>query len=227
MKRLIPLFVVLGIIAIFYSLDGPQYFTFQTLKQHRESLIGFVQSYPFGAPLLFMLLYALVIALSIPGGAMLSITAGFLFGQWLGTGMVVIAATCGATLLFLLARYVLGDLLQTKAAPWFKKMEKGFQKNAFSYLLTLRLIPLFPFFVVNLVPAFLGVRLKTYVFATLIGIIPGTFVFIAAGVGLGSILEAGKEFTAQGILTPHIIFALVGLACLSILPVLYKKIKGA
>ena len=109
--------------------------------------------------------------------------------------------------------------------PWLKRMEVGFQEDAFNYLLAMRLIPLFPFFVVNLVPAFLGVSLRTYVTATVIGIIPGTFVLIQVGVGLGSIFESGKAFTLENAFTTDIILALVGLAILSLLPILYKKFK--
>jgi uncharacterized membrane protein YdjX (TVP38/TMEM64 family) len=107
-----------------------------------------------------------------------------------------------------------------------KKMEAGFRENALSYLLVLRLIPIFPFFIVNLVPAFLGVNLRTYVVATFVGIIPGTFVYALAGGGLGSVLDAGEQFDAATVLTPEVIAALVGLAVLAMLPVIYKKLRG-
>ena len=110
--------------------------------------------------------------------------------------------------------------------PWLGRLESGFQRNAFNYLLVLRLIPLFPFFVVNLVPAFLGVRLATYVAATFIGIIPATFVFSSVGAGLDSLFDSGREFSAAGILTPEIILALAGLAVLALLPVAYRKYKS-
>ena len=105
-------------------------------------------------------------------------------------------------------------------------MENGFQENGLSYLLVLRLKPLFPFFVVNLVPAFLGVHLRTYVIGTLVGIVPGSFVYATVGTGLGSIFDQNEAFTATGILTPEIVTALVGLSLLSLLPVAYKKIKA-
>jgi uncharacterized membrane protein YdjX (TVP38/TMEM64 family) len=105
-------------------------------------------------------------------------------------------------------------------------MEDGFRANALSYLLVLRLVPLFPFFVVNLVPAFLGVSLRTYMVGTLIGIVPGSFVFATVGAGLGSIFDSGQSFTARGILTPEIVTALAGLAVLALIPVIYKRIKS-
>jgi len=138
----------------------------------------------------------------------------------------VVAATIGATILFIAAKTALGDLLRAKAGPFLQKMEAGFREDALSYLLVLRLIPLFPFFIVNLVPAFLGVSLRVFVIATFGGIIPGSFVYATVGAGLGSIFDAGGEFSASGILTPEIITALVGLAVLALLPVAYKRYKA-
>ena len=122
-----------------------------------------MQTYGIVAALIFMALYATATALSLPGGAVLSITSGFLFGALWGTVAIVISATIGATILFLIAKTSFGDALRAKAGGWLDKMAAGFQENALSYLLVLRLVPLFPFFIVNLVPALLGVPLRTYV----------------------------------------------------------------
>jgi uncharacterized membrane protein YdjX (TVP38/TMEM64 family) len=135
---------------------------------------------------------------------------------------VLIGATLGATAVFLIAKTALGEPLKAKAGPWLDKMAAGFQENALSYLLVLRLVPLFPFFIVNLVPAFLGVRLGTYVLGTALGIIPGILVFTFTGAGIGSVLDAGETFSVSAVLTPQIITALVGLALLALLPVVYK-----
>ena len=153
---------------------------------------------------------------------MLSIAGGFLFGGLLGALYVVIGATIGATALFLIARSALGDSLRTRAGPWLAKMEAGFQENALSYLLVLRLVPLFPFFVVNLVPAFLGVQLWTYVLGTFFGIIPGALVFTYSGAGLGSVFDSDQPFSIGAVLTTEVVIALLGLALLSLVPVLYK-----
>ena len=228
LQRVAPVAVlVLGAIA-FFALGLNEYVTLEALREHRTLLTTFVAENAVAAPLLFMTLYAVAIAFSLPGGAVMTIAGGFLFGNILGTGWVVIAATLGATAVFLIARTALGDALRAKAGPWLKKLEAGFHENALSYLLVLRLIPLFPFFVVNLVPAFLGVRLRTYVIGTAVGIIPGSFVFISIGAGLGSLFDRtkGGEFELSGILTPEIVTALVGLAVLSLLPVAYKKYKA-
>jgi uncharacterized membrane protein YdjX (TVP38/TMEM64 family) len=224
--RLLPLVVLgAGLIAFFaFGLDD--YLTFETLRENRVWLLQQVADAALLTALAYMALYILVVAFSLPGGAVMTITGGFLFGQWLGTLYVIVAATIGATILFLAARTALGDLLRAKAGPFLKKMEDGFRENALSYLLVLRLIPIFPFFIVNLVPAFLGVGLRAYVIATFLGIIPGSFVYATVGAGLGSIFDSGEEFTARSILTPQIVTALVGLAVLALLPVVYKKVRA-
>ena len=175
---------------------------------------------------LYVLIYATSTALSLPGGAILTITGGFLFGSWLGTAYVVVGATAGAITVFLVAKTSLGEILRAKAGPALKKMETGFREDALSYLLVLRLIPLFPFFVVNIVPAFLGVSLRTYAIATFLGIIPGAFVFASVGAGLGSIFDTMKDFDPAAALTPEVITALVGLSVISLIPLVYKKAKA-
>jgi uncharacterized membrane protein YdjX (TVP38/TMEM64 family) len=225
-KKLIPLVVIGGGIAAFFALGLNKYLTFDVLRQHREELSQFVASMPVASVALFVVAYAVIVGLSVPGAAILTLAGGFLFGIWEGTAAVVVGATAGATALFLAARYVLGDALRAKAGPWLSKMEAGFNEDALSYLLVLRLIPAFPFFIVNLVPAFLGVSLRTFVIATFVGIIPGTFVFASIGAGLGSIFDSMQEFSLKGALTPQVITALVGLAFLSLLPVVYKRFKA-
>ena len=224
-KRFAPLAVLLGGLVVFLLLDLEQYFRFDVLRDNRHVLLALVEQYGLLASCAYMAIYTLVVAFSLPGGAVLSITGGFLFGAVWGMVHIVISATLGATLLFLIAKTALGDPLRAKAGPWLQRMQAGFQENALSYLLVLRLVPLFPFFVVNLVPAFLGVSLSTYILGTFIGIIPGTFVYASVGAGLGSLFEAGGEFSARSVLTPQIIMALVGLAVLASIPVVYKKLK--
>ena len=224
-KRLWPLAILAAGFGLFFLTGIDQYFTFEALREHRGWLINQVQDNTLITALAFMAIYIVVVAFSLPGGAVLTIVGGFLFGLALGTTFVIISATIGATALFLVAKTTISDALKSRMGPWLKKMEQGFQENAFNYLLAMRLIPVFPFFVVNLVPAFLGVRLKTYFFATLIGIIPGSMVYIQVGAGLSSIFDSGEDFSAAGILTPDVILALVGLAILSLLPILYKKFK--
>ena len=225
-KRLIPVGVLVLGLAAFFVFDLGRFLSFDTLRHNRVALLDWVDTYGIVAALVYMLIYAAAIAFSLPGGAVLTITGGFLFGSVWGTVCVIFAATAGATALFLIAKTSFGDALRAKAGPALQKMQAGFQEGALSYLLVLRLVPLFPFFLVNLVPAFLGVSLRVYVLGTFIGIIPGTFVFATVGAGLGSVFDQGGEFSAAGILTPQIITALIGLAVLALIPVVYKKIKA-
>lgn len=225
-RRLAPLAVILAGIAVFFALGLDRYLSIDTLRDNREALQAAVADNPVLSAVLFGLLYAVVIAFSLPGGALMTVTGGFLFGPVQGTAYVVVAATLGATALFLVARSALGDGLRDRAGPWISKMRAGFTENELSYMLFLRLVPAFPFFVVNLVPAFLGVSTRSYVIATLIGIIPGTAVYATFGAGLGAIFESGTELTLKGVLSPELIAGLVGLGVLSLLPALYKKIRG-
>ena len=225
-KRLIPVAVLVLGLVLFFVFDLGRFLSFETLRQNRAALLDWVETYGVVAALIYMLIYAAAIAFSLPGGAVLTITGGFMFGSIWGTLCVVIAATAGATALFLIAKTSFGDALRAKAGPALQRMQEGFQEGALSYLLVLRLVPLFPFFLVNLVPAFLGVSLRVYVLGTFIGIIPGTFVFATVGAGLGSVFDQGETFTSAGILTPQIITALVGLAVLALIPVVYKRIRA-
>jgi uncharacterized membrane protein YdjX (TVP38/TMEM64 family) len=225
-KRLWPLALLAIGAALFFALDLDRYFTFEMLRTNRELLVDFVSEHAVWAALVYIGLYVANTAFSLPSATLLTLVGGFLFGAVVATAYTVIGATIGATVVFLIAKTSLGDQLRARTGGALKKMEEGFRANALSYMLVLRLIPLFPFFVVNLVPAFLGVRPRIFVIGTFLGIIPGTFVYSLAGEGLGSLLAAGEEFSAGSVLTPQVIGAFVGLAVLSLLPVVYKKIKA-
>ena len=223
-RRFLPLGLLAAALVAFFAFGLQDWVSLDQLRQHRLWLTAHVQDHYLLSLVVFVLIYAAAVAVSVPGGAALTIAGGFLFGQVVGCAATVVAATMGAVALFLAARTALGDPLRARAGPWLRKLEQGFAENALSYLLVLRLVPLFPFFVVNLVPAFLGVRLRTYFLGTLIGIIPGTFVYASVGAGLGSLFEAGGDLSVKNVLTPEIIVALVGLALLALLPVAYKKV---
>ncbi|TVR78113.1 MAG: TVP38/TMEM64 family protein [Rhodospirillales bacterium] len=224
--RLLPLVVIAAGFAAFFLLGGDQYLSFDALSENRRALMEWRSGNEVVAAAAFMLLYALVTAFSVPGAVWMTIGGGFLFGAIFATVYVVIGATIGATLIFLAARYALGDYLRSKAGPAVRKMEAGFRDNALSYLLFLRLIPVFPFWLVNLVPAFLGVPVWTYVAATLVGIIPGAFVYASVGNGIGAVIDAGGRPDLSIIFDPEIFIPILGLAVLALLPVLYKWIKG-
>jgi uncharacterized membrane protein YdjX (TVP38/TMEM64 family) len=225
LRRLLPVLLVAAAAALAFALGVQDHVSIEALREHRSALNAFVAGHGVAAAVGFTVVYALATLLSLPVGAVLTIAGGFLFGVAFGTLYVVVGATVGATAIFLVARSALGEPLRAKAGAFMQRMEAGFRANAFSYMLVLRFIPLFPFFVVNLAPAFLGVPLRTYVAGTFIGIVPGTVVFALAGAGLGSVFDGDGAFTLESVLTPQILAGLVGLSLLSLLPVAYKWLK--
>ena len=227
LKRLLPLLLIAVVLALFYALDLGRLLSFEALAEHRAMLLAWVEAHPILAPITYILLYIAVVAFSLPGGMVMSISGGFLFGTLDGGIYAVVGATIGATTLFLVAKTTIGDYLLARTGGSMKRMQQGFAENALNYLFVLRLIPLFPFFLVNLAPAFLGVSLRVYLIATAFGIMPGTFIYALTGSGLGSVLAQGGEITLVGIFTPQVIGALAGLAFLALLPVLYKRFGGS
>jgi uncharacterized membrane protein YdjX (TVP38/TMEM64 family) len=204
-------------IGVFLYLDLGRFLSLTALKENRDSLLAFADANFATAVGVFIVAYAIVTGLSLPGAVILTLAGGFLFGAVLATLFVNIGATTGATLAFLTARYLLRDTVEQKFGKWLGPFQNGFAKNAFSYLLTLRLIPLFPFFVVNLVSGLTRVNVGTYVSATAVGIIPGSFVYAYAGRQLGSI-NSLKE-----IASPNVVGAFVLLGLLALAPVVYKR----
>jgi uncharacterized membrane protein YdjX (TVP38/TMEM64 family) len=207
-------------VAAFFYLDLGQFLSLQALKDNRDYLLSFTETHSAVAAALFVLVYIAVTGLSLPGAVILTLAGGFLFGAVLGTLLVNLGATTGATLAFLVSRYLLRDWVEQRLGKWLGPVQQGFAQNAFSYLMTLRLIPLFPFFVVNLVSGLTRVNLGTYVVATALGIIPGSFVYAYAGRQLGTISSL------KDIASPGVIGAFVLLGLLALVPNLYKKWSG-
>lgn len=223
LTRALPILVLVAGAAAFFALGLHRYVNFATLAAHRAALVEWVAAHGLLAPVVYILVYVVVAAFSLPVSALVSITGGFLFGIVLGACYAVIGATIGATILFIAARTALADLLRAKAGSAIKRMEEGFRCNAMSYLLVLRLVPLFPFFLVNLVPAFLGVSLRTYVIATFLGIIPGAVVYASVGNGLGAVFDRGGEPDLKIIFSAPILLPILGLILLALVPVIYKR----
>ena len=226
LRRFLPLLILLLLVAAVFALGLDDYLSFEALAEHRAALLAFVADRPVLAPVLFCLAYMAAVALSIPGAVWLTLASGFLFGTLVGGLIAVIAATLGAIAVFLIARTAVGDLLKRKAGPWLARMERGFRENALSYLLLLRLVPIFPFWLVNIAPAFLGVPLGTYALATFVGIAPATMVYAGIGSGLGAVFEQGGRPDLGVILRPELILPLVGLGLLALLPIVYKRWKA-
>lgn len=226
-KRFAPLLVIAMGLTAFFALGGPKYFNLESLRANREFLAAFVDSNFILAILGFMGLYAVLTAISFPGASIMSLFGGFMFGTVAGTFGIVIGATLGATALFLAARYAIGDVLRKKAGPYMQKFEAGLKENEFSYMFILRLIPAFPFFIVNIVPALFDVKLRNYMITTLLGIIPGSLVYASVGNGIGAVFDQGGEVQLSGLmLQPKVILPIVGLILLSLLPIIHKKIRA-
>ncbi|MEK7268658.1 MAG: TVP38/TMEM64 family protein, partial [Nitrospirota bacterium] len=170
-----------AVMGAFFYFDLQQYLSLGALKANRDSLLAFTETHYLTAVSLFIVGYCLLVAVSLPGAVFMTLAGGFLFGSVLGTVYVNLGATTGSMLAFLAARYLLRDWVEAKFGSRIGAIQDGFSKNAFSYLMTLRLIPLFPFFLVNLVSGLTRVKIATYVAATAIGIIPGSFVYAYAG----------------------------------------------
>lgn len=219
-KVIIVMMMVLAI-GLFMLFDLGRFLSLSALKEHRDQLLVFTEANFGAAAGLFILAYIAVTGLSLPGAVILTLAGGFLFGAFWGTLFVNLGATTGATLAFLAARYLLRDWVEQKFGRWLEPVQAGFAKDAFSYLMTLRLIPLFPFFVINLVSGLTRMNVGAYVAATALGIIPGSFVYANAGRQLGSISSL-KE-----IASPNVIGAFVLLGLLALVPAIYKKFKGA
>jgi uncharacterized membrane protein YdjX (TVP38/TMEM64 family) len=224
-RRWLPLLVLAAAIAGFFALGLGRYLTWDAFREHRQWLLDWIARAGALAPLAFILVYTAVAALSVPGGALLTLAGGFLFGTWLGGLYSLIGATIGGSLVFLIARTSVGGLLRQRAGPALRGLEAGFNEDGASYLLFLRLVPLFPFWLVNLVPAFFGISLRTFVLCSFFGMAPGTFVYSSVGSGAGALIEAGQAPDLHIIFQPRVLLPLVALSVLALVPVIYKKLR--
>ncbi len=224
--RFLPLggLLVALLVAVFVF-DAGRFLSFAAISENHDRLTNWSESNPFAAPI-FVFVYALTVALSIPGATFLTLTGGLLFGLFFGTAIVALGATIGAVLVFLAARTAFAESLAKRASGKVEALRDGFSANAFSYLLFLRLVPLFPFWLVNIVPAVLGMRLAPYGLATFLGILPGTAVYVSVGNGLGAILSTGDEPNLSIIFAPQVLLPLLALAVLSLVPIVVKRVRG-
>lgn len=225
LARFWPILLIGALVLAAWASGATRLLSFEALAAHRASLAALVAAHPAAAALAYVLAYVVAVTLSLPGAVVLTLAGGLLFGPWLGTALTVLGATIGACLLFLVARSALAPLVAGRAAGLVDWLRPGLEKDGFFYLLTLRLIPVVPFWLLNLAPALVGMPFGAYVAATAIGIIPGTAVFVAIGSGLGDVLAAGGRPDLGVILAPEILLPLLGLAALSLLGAWWRKRK--
>lgn len=221
-RLVIVLAAAAAFLAVRYSGLG-DLLTIETLKTHRTVLVDWVSTHVLLAAAAYVATYIVAVAFSVPGATFLTLSGGFLFDALFGTALTVVGATIGATLIFLFAKILFGESALDRLGDRATRLAANIRANASSYLLMLRFVPLFPFFLVNLVPAFAGVRLSTYVITTLVGIIPGTTVFSLYGAGLGRLLDEGKPISPASVLTPEIVLGLIGLGILSLAAIPARK----
>ena len=245
LKRLWPLLLLFAAGAFVLAMGWQRYLTLEKLAENREVLRAYIDANMLLSLAAFIALYAATVALSLPGGAVLTIAGGLLFGWLLGGVASMVGATLGAVAVFLVAKSALGDVLAARAGPWLSRFREGFQEDAFSYLLFLRLVPIFPFWLVNLAPGLLGVSFATYVVTTILGIIPGTFAYSLAGNGLDSVIEAQQAahqsclakmgsdaeelcpfvLEPRALLTPGLIAGFVALGLVALIPIAVKRFR--
>jgi len=238
-RRLAPVAAVVLVMAVVFAMGWHRFLSLETLVRHRAAIEGFVAARYGLAIASFIAVYVAAVALSIPGAAILTITGGVLFGWVVGGLAALLGATTGATLVFLIARGACGETILRWAGPLACKVAQGFRADAFNYLLFLRLVPVFPFWLVNLAPAVVGVRLGTFVLATALGIIPATFAFALVGEGLDSVIAAQEaayqaclasgrpdcrlDFAISALVTPQLLAAFVALGVVALIPVAVRK----
>lgn len=225
-KRLAALGGFVVLIGLFFAFDLDALISYQGLAENEAALKQAVRDNPLITGLAYMSVYVLAVTFSLPGALWLSLAGGLMFGTWAGGLLIVISATLGASGLFVVARYIAGDSLRAKAGPALEKFEASFNRDAVSYMLILRLLPIFPFFIVNLGAALVGVRYPIFALTTFFGIMPGTFVFASIGNGISVVLGAGKQPDLSVMTSPEILLPLIGLAVLSLAPMVWRRVSG-
>jgi len=225
LKRLIPIILLCLGFSLFFVLDLHQYLSFATLRNQHTSLHAWKQQHYILATLLYIAIYSLATAISIPGSLILTITGGFLFGLLAGTIYTIIGANMGASCIFLATKFAFSDWMMRKIGTKFQQVKRGFNKNSISYLLFLRLVPIFPFWLINIISGLLGIPFKIFIITTMIGILPGTFVYVSVGNGLNKMIANQTTPNVMIIFQPHILLPILGLAILSLVPIIYKRWK--
>ena len=226
--RYLPLIAIVLVAAI-GAFTLRDYLSFDALRDNREALIAFRDSNFVLTVLVFIMVYVAIVGFSLPGAAIATLTGGFLFGTAFGTLVNITGATLGAVVIFMAARMGLGDKLKARMEAsdgMVAKIKKGIDENQWSMLFFIRLVPAVPFFVANLIPAFLGVPLWRFAVSTFVGIIPGSLVYTSVGAGLGEVFARGESPNLGIIFEPHILFPILGLCALSVLPVIIKAVTG-
>lgn len=225
LRRFAPL-IGMGVAGIFIYLAVGDRLSFETLRQGHEALSTYRDTHYALSVLAFLGVYVVIVALSLPGATVATLTGGFLFGIWPGTLLNILGATLGAVGIFLAVRLGFGRALADRldaGAGRMARIKRGLDHNQWSMLFFIRLVPVIPFFAANLLPALLNVPLRRFAVSTFMGIAPGALVYTSVGAGLGQVLRDGGTPDLGVIFAPHILLPLLGLAALSLIPVFVRK----
>ncbi|UWR00955.1 TVP38/TMEM64 family protein [Rhodobacteraceae bacterium S2214] len=226
--RRLPL-IVIAVVAVLGAIFLRDFLTFDALSENRETLLAFRDANYLLTALLFIAAYVVIVAFSLPGATIATLTGGFLFATFPGALFNVTGATLGATAIFLAARWGFGEKLGAKlegSEGIVKKIKDGIDENQWSMLFLIRLVPAVPFFMANLIPSFLEVPTRRFIISTFFGIIPGAVVYTSVGAGLGEVFERGETPNLGIIFEPFIIGPIIGLCVLAALPILIKAVRG-
>ena len=242
LRRVCPLVLVVVVSAVIFAMGWHRQLSFETIAHHHEGLRDFIALHEASAVAAYVALYIVLVALSVPVGFYFTVIGGILFGAVLGGVAALVGATVGAIGIFLIARSAVGEHLVRRAGPLAEKLARNFRADAFSYLLFLRLVPIFPFWLVNLVSALAGVRLATFASATALGIVPATFAFAFVGAGLDSVIAAQQAayrscvaagradcrltFHMNAAITPELLAALAALGVVALIPVVLRRMRA-
>jgi uncharacterized membrane protein YdjX (TVP38/TMEM64 family) len=221
--HILPLVVLAGIGIVVWRSGVATELSWASLARHQAELLALAAARPLAVAAAYVLLYATVVALSVPEASIVTVCGGLVFGTLVGGVLAVLGATLGAVVLFLVARTALAEVMARRARSFVERVRPRLQRDGFSYLLALRLIPAVPFWLVNIGAALCGMRLFPYTTATLIGIIPATFVFAWVGTGVGTVLAAGGRPDLALVFSPQILCPLVALALLALSPVILRR----
>ncbi len=219
-RKIVIIAVMFVATGLFFWFDLQHYLTLDALKANRQALSEYHAAHRLAAAVIFITLYVIQTALSLPGAAILSLAAGAIFGVFAGTLYAVIAATVGATAAFIATRYLLRDIVLEKFGQKLQGMNRELEVRGFSYLLFLRFVPIFPFFLINLAAGLTSLPLRTFFLATAVGIIPGGFVYVNAGASLASVNSISD------VASPRILGSFGLLALFAIIPALYARLKN-
>jgi len=222
-RRFVAPLAVVVLVALAWAFGLHRYLTLEALAAQREALAALVAARPVASALVYVAAYIAVVAFSLPGGAVMTLAGGLLFGAFIGACLAVLGATIGAAVLFLLARSAFAPLVAGRAEGLLGPLRAGLARDGFFYLLSLRLVPVFPFWLLNLAPALLGMAFAPYLAATFLGIIPGTLVFAGIGAGLDEVLLSGASPDLGVIFSPGVLLPLLGLALLSLFGAWWRR----